>query len=308
MNIFFVVKRIFVYLFALSIPLFLKAQDNTKIDPIQKQKANQTTITSGKKSLSKKYIEIKRIMQYTVTHPDIPTAFNGLKIVFLSELHYKSLFDSKGLSSLCELLRKLRPDMLLMGGDYQEGCRYIDELFDSIAAIKPPIGIYGVLGNNDYERCTDSIRATMRQYGIHLLEQKCDTININNQHIILAGIYNSTATDNASKTIMSKCPTLSLNPNDFVILLTHTPDYAEEYKITNTDLVLAGHTHGGQILILGHTLKTPSIYGKRFLRGLRHNIAGIPMIITNGIGTSRINIRVGAPSEIILITLHSIQK
>ena len=61
-------------------------------------------------------------------------------------------------------------------------------------------------------------------------------------------------------------PTLSLSPDDFVILLTHTPDYAEEVSITNTDLVLAGHTHGGQVTLFGlYAPIIPSRYGQRFL-------------------------------------------
>lgn len=264
-------------------------------------------ITSSKTTLPNKYLEIERVMEYEFSHPDIPKAFNNCRIAFISDLHYKSLFDSKGLPWLIKLLRELKPDILLMGGDYQEGCQYVAELFDSLAAVRPPLGIYGVLGNNDYERCTDSIRTVMKQYNIHLLEQNCDTVYLHKQQIILAGIKNSTATDPTEVSIIGKCPTIPLQQKDFVILLTHTPDYAEEYAVNNTDLILAGHTHGGQVVIFGHAPKVPSRYGERFLTGLKYNFAGIPMIITNGIGTSQLPIRIGAPSEVVLITLHSMK-
>ena len=256
--------------------------------------------------LPNRYKEISRVVDYSFTHPDVPTAFDGCRIAFISDTHYKSLFDEKGLPSLTKLLREQKPDLLLMGGDYQEGCQYVEELFDSIRAVKPQLGIYAVLGNNDYERCTDDIRQSMSAKDIHLLEQRCDTVYRNSARLILAGIENSTATDSVTIKKIAKCPTLSLHDKDFVILLTHTPDYAEDHLTTNTDLVLAGHTHGGQVLIFGHAPKIPSKYGERFLTGLKYTSQEVPIIITNGIGTSSIPIRSGAPAEVVIITLHSV--
>lgn len=101
-------------------------------------------------------------------------------------------------------------------------------------------------------------------------------------------------------------PSCGLSDEDFVILLTHTPDYAEDVPITHADLVLAGHTHGGQVKVFGYAPVVPSRYGRRFLNGLCYNSDRIPVIVTNGIGTSRINVRLGAPSEVVLIRLHSL--
>jgi predicted MPP superfamily phosphohydrolase len=262
-------------------------------------------ISKSIKNLGNKYNGIDRIVEYNIIHPDIPTNFEGCKIAFISDTHYKSLFTETGLKNLTILLHKIKPNILLMGGDYQEGCQYVKELFDSLETIKPDLGIYGVLGNNDYERCTEEIRESMKEHNMKLLEQISDTIFKDNQKIIISGIENSTTTDKTLLERITKCPTLSLSKSDFVILLTHTPDYAQDNDISNTDIVLAGHTHGGQVLIFGHAPKVPSKYGERFLTGLKYTSKGVPMIITNGIGTSQIPIRIGAPSEIVLITLHS---
>ena len=100
-------------------------------------------------------------------------------------------------------------------------------------------------------------------------------------------------------------PTLGLSPDDFVILLTHTPDYAEDVPVTNSDLILAGHTHGGQVTLFGlYAPIVPSHYGQRFLSGLKYNSKNIPMIVTNGIGTSQKAIRMFAPAEVVMIVLH----
>lgn len=192
------------------------------------------------------------------------------------------------------------PDVLLLGGDYQEGCEYVEELFSYLSKVYPAYGVYGVLGNNDYERCTDSIRRVMKRYNMQLLEHKVATIVKGKDSIFVCGIRDPF---NLKKNGIS--PTLSLSPRHFVILLTHTPDYAEEVDVSNSDLVLAGHTHGGQIRLLKWIVPhTGSIYKKKFLTGKAMTHQGIPVITTNGLGTSRIKFRFGSPSEIVVVTLH----
>ena len=91
----------------------------------------------------------------------------------------------------------------------------------------------------------------------------------------------------------------------FVILLTHTPDYIEESEASIADLALAGHTHGGQVTLFGlYAPVTASKYGMRYRTGLKHNRQGIPIIISNGLGTSRHPIRMFAPTDIVIVTLH----
>ena len=190
-----------------------------------------------------------------------------------------------------------------MGGDYQEGCEHVPELFAALAKVKTPMGTYGVMGNNDYERCHEDIVREMKRYGMHVLEHKVDTLRRNGQQILIAGVRNPFDLKQNGKS-----PTLGLAPEDFVILLVHTPDYIEDVSVANTDLALAGHTHGGQVRIFGYAPIIPSHYGSRFLTGLKYNTAKVPMIVTNGIGTSNRNIRIGAPSEIVIITLYRLKQ
>ncbi len=261
-----------------------------------------TDVVSREVNVSSVYPGIDRVRQYEFTHRDVPEAFEGFRIAFISDLHYKSLFKEKELASLVRLLNAQRADVLLMGGDYQEGCEYVPELFAALAQVKTPLGTYGVMGNNDYERCHDEIVREMERYGMHVLEHKVDTLRRNGEQILLAGVRNPF--DLGSN---GQSPTLALSPDDFVIMLVHTPDYVEDVSVANTDLALAGHTHGGQVRIFGYAPIIPSQYGSRFLTGLKYNSAKMPLIVTNGIGTSNKNIRIGAPSEIVIITLHRLK-
>lgn len=258
-----------------------------------------TKITSSSVDVPSGYTGIDRVVKYDFTHRDVPEAFEGFRIAFISDLHYKSLFKEKGLNDLVRLLIAQKADVLLMGGDYQEGCEYVEPLFAALSRVKTPMGTYGVMGNNDYERCHDDIVRTMEHYGMRVLEYAVDTLRKDGQQIIIAGVRNP-----FDLTRNGVSPTLALSPRDFVILLVHTPDYIEDVSIENTDLALAGHTHGGQVRIFGVAPILNSHYGNRFLTGLAYNSAKIPLIVTNGIGTSQMPIRIGAPAEIIMITLH----
>lgn len=243
---------------------------------------------------------VARAVAYTVTHPDVPPAFDGFRLAFVSDIHYVSKFKQKHIASLCRMLRYLQPDALLLGGDYQEGCQYVEELTDSLAAVAPPHGIAAVLGNNDYERCTDLIRSAFRSRGICLLEDSCFTIARSGDSLRIVGIRDPFHRPRPDRSPVQEC-----DSSDFVILLTHTPDYAQDTDNSRADLALAGHTHGGQVAFFGYAPQTGSHYGQRFVRGLNYTDGGLPVITTNGIGTSRRNIRLGARSEVLIIELHS---
>lgn len=88
------------------------------------------------------YSGIDRVVEYDFTHRDVPEAFEGFRIAFISDLHYKSLLKEKGLNNLVDLLIAQKPDVLLMGGDYQEGCEYVEPLFAALARVKTPMGTF----------------------------------------------------------------------------------------------------------------------------------------------------------------------
>ena len=255
-------------------------------------------ILSSCASLSR-YPGVGRIRRYTISNPQVPAAFDGFRIAFASDFHLESKYQEHHLQNTVRALRDEHPDLLLLGGDYQEGCQYVEPLFAALGQVAPPFGTYAVLGNNDYERCTDEIRRAMQTHGISLLEHELDTLTHDGQHLILAGVANGF--DLKSYTIS---PTERLKEEDYVIMITHTPDYTEDTDITHTDLALAGHTHGGQVTLFGLIVpETGSKYGRRFLTGLNYNTRGIPVITSNGLGTSRKNIRTGARSDVVMVTL-----
>lgn len=250
-----------------------------------------------------RYAGVNRIRNYEICSRDLPLAFDGYRIAFASDFHLESKFKERQLRGTVKALQMLDPDVLLLGGDYQEGCEYVEPLFDELALVTPPDGTYAVLGNNDYERCTELIRDVIQRKGMHLLEHEVDTIRRGDEYIVLWGA-NPYAGKYPASRALGEADSVRIAPEEFVVLLTHTPDYVEETDVKGVDLALAGHTHGGQVTIFGlYAPFTASRYGMRFRSGLRYNSDGLPIIISNGLGTSRYPVRVFAPTDVVIVTL-----
>ena len=240
---------------------------------------------------------VGRVKEYVVESDGLPISFDGFRAAFVSDLHYPSLFDTKRLGKLVKRLKEIAPDVLFLGGDYVTDNDSIDVLFSSLASVKPPFGIYAVLGNHE---CRNGalIAHSMKEHGIELLADTVVPVLRGNDTIFFAGIYDSFRYDS-----LVVQPFEAVPDSLFTILLCHTPDYAERSS-AKVDLVLSGHTHGGQVSLLGiYTPVKNSCYGSRFLRGRNTATSGATVITTNGVGTSRRKVRFCVPSELVHVIL-----
>lgn len=257
-------------------------------------------LTSCATASFSKYKGVGRIKRYEIYSEQVPDSFNGFRIAFASDFHYESRFDAKRLHGAIRALQAADADVLLLGGDYRgrEGGD-MEELFSALAQVKTRFGTYAVMGNHERGESDTLVRRAMAHTGVRLLEHKTDTLWKGNEYILICGIRNPF---DLKRNGVS--PTLALRAEDFVVMLVHTPDYVEDTDVSNTDLALAGHTHGGQVSLFRRWSPAHfSKYGNRFLTGLKHNNQGIPLIITNGLGTSRKDIRLFTPSEVVVVEL-----
>lgn len=240
---------------------------------------------------------VGRTKRYTVESERLPSSFDGTRVVFLSDFHYQSKFTHKRLARLVHRIEKLSPDIILLGGDYLSSPCYADELFSAFSSPEFKEKIYAILGNHDYAIVAE-IKQAMEQHGINLLRDECIYISNEKDSIAIVGVMNPFTINEKTCSLIGKTA-----DTDFTILLSHTPDFAEDNRSV-CDLVLSGHTHGGQVSLFG--LYTPvknTKYGKRFLRGKNSTSNGTSVITTNGVGTSRKKVRFCVPSEIVIITL-----
>lgn len=251
------------------------------------------------------YPGVGRVKKYDFYSYDVPAAFDGFRIGFASDFHYESRFKRSHLDNAVRALKSMHPDVLLLGGDYRSPKGGdLDTLFSALGRVFTPYGTFGVMGNHDYAYCYSEVAEAMKKNNVRLMEHQSYKLVKDGQHIIISGVRNPFDLKKNGES-----PSQLFPADDFVVLLTHTPDYAEDTNVSNANLVLAGHTHGGQVsLFKKYTPVKHSIYGNRFLTGQKENSKGTPIIITNGLGTSRLDIRLFTPSEVVLVVLHRVER
>lgn len=232
----------------------------------------------------------------------------GRTLLFLSDVHLSSRFPTAAVERLLTQIESLNPDMILMGGDYAESAAWQLEFFEMLSELTPPLGIYGAIGNNDCEcfpnRLTPLIEAAEKA-GVRLLIDRTIRINTGCGSISIAGLDEFRQAKPLTKPLFTQKDSSSLR-----ILLAHYPQSIGRYLHTQSGLAphiaLSGHTHGGQFRILG---LTPYSIGFEFRKkGERlpcvsgwKTMGETQLLVSPGLGTSRIPLRIGAEPTIHLI-------
>jgi uncharacterized protein len=239
------------------------------------------------------------IKRYIFRSKDVPKEFEGIRIVFLSDIHHGKCFSTEKLRALVEMTNNMDPDLILLGGDYVDrDPERIVSFFKEAASFYAPLGVFGVLGNHDRWTDGDLTEKCMSEAGITLLDNRAVWIERAGAHIRVGGVGDLTT---STQDIM---PMLDgTHEDDLMILVTHHPNYAMQLPKNKIDLMLCGHTHGGQVSFRGKWIPPwPGEAKLKYLTGVVKE-GGTTMIISNGIGTVGPPIRICAAPQIWEITL-----
>jgi len=302
------------------------------------------------------------VAEYRIASPDVPAAFDGTRIVFLSDIHHGPFLGTGRVHSLVDRVNAMKPSIVVLGGDYvHRAAKYIEPCFKELARLRATYGVYGVLGNHDHWESARRTREAMMAAGITLLDNRGVWISDDNARVRLCGVGDVWEDEQLIDPALG-----GADEDDFTVLVSHNPDYyAELIRLGGAtraatggeqtagagggqtasagglvasveagrtraaeesspparcvDLVLAGHTHGGQVTLFGlWAWKVPSEYGQRFRSGLVDGSegpgdtaravsgeggTGVPMIVSNGIGTISPPVRFCAPPQIVYVEL-----
>lgn len=228
----------------------------------------------------------------------LPPLFEGFTILHISDLHVD--MNEVAMNRLIELVGSMQYDVCVLTGDYR-GRTFgpFQPALDGVARVgthlKQPI--YAVLGNHDTIQMVPGLEAM----GIRVLLNECETIVRKDQRIYLAGIDDAHffRVDNIEKAA------LSIPRGEFSILLSHTPEVYRQAAHANFDLMLSGHTHGGQICLPGSIpIKLEAVLPRRMGAGpwRYSDMTGYTSV---GAGSSVVPVRLNCPPE---ITLHHLRR
>jgi predicted MPP superfamily phosphohydrolase len=258
-----------------------------------------------------------RVRKEVISLPNLPSDLDGYVIMHISDLHFKDYMNKD--EALNSVISSQRADLVLITGDFITSDDDIDPVIDFLKKIKSKDGIFATLGNHDYVYSTileaylfSKIRGDkknnvarlielLKRIGVRLLINEYVLIKARTSRIFVEG----TDDPHLGYPLISDMDE-NYKKSDLKILLSHSPDmlYSQELKKKSFDLMLSGHTHGGQIRI---PIVGPLATSTRFAQ--RNETLGLfkrdtmYVNVSSGVGHSALPIRINCPAEIVLITL-----
>lgn len=236
----------------------------------------------------------------TLTIPNFPVPFRGLKAAFLADLHHGPRTGLDYLRAAVARVAEWQPDIVLLGGDYvYDSPRFIAPVFELLKTLRSPYGTFGILGNHDHWQSATETRAAMRAASIVDLTNVGVTISRGANRLRIAGVGDLWEDTQDLASALDDVRT-----GESTILLSHNPDFAERVSDARVSLMLSGHTHGGQVHVplFGPPI-VPSRYGRKYASGLVQ--APVTRVfVSRGIGTIGIPVRFCCRPEINLLTLQ----
>jgi len=258
----------------------------------------------------------------------LPAAFDGTRVLYLSDVHLNSLTSVGKVNALIDQLTLFEPDLILLGGDYTsfdpvmrltallrgESSPYAveaemrDLFFLHLSKINPPLGKFAVAGEHDnlLERNSGySLKDAMLLGGVTLLRNEAVRIERNGEYLVILG-----ADDWSTGMQDTRTPASLVSAMECVLLLCHNPEAV--LSLNNQpapdgmwiDAAFSGHTHGGGIALGNTELFNPLGGNERFRAGWhRENMAKV--LISAGVGNDFLPLRLGATPEVHIITLRT---
>lgn len=240
----------------------------------------------------------------------LPPALEGLRVVQLSDIHHCQWISLPSIRRVVEITNALKPDLVLLTGDYVAGSPdYIAPVAEVLSHLRAKIAVLGVLGNHDWWEGVGKSRDAFKKVRIPLIDNTRFILSPERrlvasarEGLCIAGVGDAWEDEVAAEKALGNLP--DEMPR---LLLSHNPDAAEREELAGwrVDLMLAGHTHGGQVWVPGvGTPIVPSDYGSKYASGL---VKGphFPVYVTRGTGMTVLPVRFGVPPEISVFEFHA---
>ncbi len=236
------------------------------------------------------------VKEYKVVNDKIIDEYHGLKIVHLSDIHFGSTITENDLDHLVNKVNELNPDIVVITGDIIDERISYDKniLIDYLKKIQSKLGKFAISGNHDLP--LDDFNSIVEESGFTNLDNTYKLIYANSSKpIIISGISSNYSDSSNIDTKTAKFDNYIANLTDdikpiYSILLIHEPDFIDSLNIDNYDLILAGHSHGGQVkLPLIKKLYTP--YGAKKYYDEYYKVNQTDLYISSGLGTSKLKFR-----------------
>ena len=224
----------------------------------------------------------------------LPPALDGLRIGMITDVHHSSVVPAEDISRAVALLKDASPDIIVLGGDYISffDRAYVSPVAELLAPLaSAPEGSFAVLGNHDDEK---EMPAALTSRGFTVLKDQRTSLTIRGERLDLAGIRFWTRSSSEVANVLR-------GTGGTTILLAHDPRRLTEASALDVQLVLSGHTHGGQVVLPG----IGAVAGRKFpvLAGSATK-ENTTIFVSRGVGTVYVPMRINCPPDIAILTLR----
>ncbi|MEZ4228737.1 MAG: metallophosphoesterase [Polyangiaceae bacterium] len=231
----------------------------------------------------------------------LPAALEGLRIAHLSDLHIGSYDTERVGERWVERVQRLRPDLVAVTGDLvTSGTWSYPAAARVLSRLSARLGVYVILGNHDQWN-GEKFRSELSAHGVRVLNNAWESVSVSGfggeTQLIVAGLGDPyTQCADVQRTLADR-------PPGYTLLLLHYPSWAERVEGQDVGLVLAGHTHGGQVGVpfVSRRLNVARAMGQHS-RGL-FSLGGMQLHVSAGLGTSGLPFRLGVAPEIVILRL-----
>ncbi len=233
--------------------------------------------------------------------PGLPLTLDGLTMCQITDIHHGPFVSIEYVRRIVDLANSLKPDIIVLTGDHvYRSSEYTGPVWAELARLQAPLGVYSALGNHDHWEGITRSRAAQAQAGVPELLNTNAPVELAwpcRARLWLAGVGDLWEDEQKLDQALAGVP-----PDEPAILLSHNPDYADDLNDPRVKLILAGHSHGGQVVIpwLG-PVTTPC--RRKYAMGLVKTDAS-QVYISRGLGVIAPPVRINCRPELPLITLR----
>lgn len=247
---------------------------------------------------------IVTVNHYTIPVPNLPHEFDGLRVIHLTDLHYGPLMPLEILAKVVQKTNELKKDIVVCTGDYVRGAdaaRRLDGIWSVMSKLRAPEGVYTVLGNHDHWADTEESVRCLNTSGHVNLRHKAVPLSRDGKTLWLAGAGDLWEDHVNLDQVLEDVPDEACR-----IVLAHNPDTADTDYTTRVDLMISGHTHGGQVKIPFIGTPMLPVKNKAYSSGfVKSHKTGV--FISRGIGWAAIPLRFNCFPEIAILRLSAAQ-
>ncbi len=245
---------------------------------------------------------LPRLVEHEISLKNLDARHGDLRIVHLTDLHCGYMTPSRHLRHAIELVHDAEPDLVVMTGDYVSFHRNEIRMMEALLGELRAPHVVATLGNHDYYASGSGVAEALRRCGHTVLHNEHRVLELRGAPLTIVGVDDPVTRKADLDSAFKDLPAQGTR-----LVLCHCPETVKQIAHRGADLVLSGHTHGGQINVKGVTDKIFQRAGREYFRSGLYQVRDTQLYVSPGVGFSGVPVRVGhgTRAEVTLFRLKS---